>query len=539
MLRIIMALFLTLTASFGAIAGTGVDISAFEKSNALVDCIIAHGGMRLKAAKVCFQSGSEKSESMKTVLGGKEWTYRNVGGDSFKKALLNAVRKASTKAEKEMVVGRMTHAAVYSLGLTPENTHTLFPVMHSHFRVLTKLSTDDSLWENFPKQFNTHARGEKFESMVLGDGSKTKSNVRVAIHPYKSHLTGQITDVLPSSDLLMPDGTVVPFLWECWNLSSQSGHHQAKPVDRKVVIQPEAPEEVIPETKNVEEENVLDDWELYVSMGGSLGGHGSAVGYGAVSGAYFPGALIKDMENGRLEGGLGMQANGWIGQTHDSFHYNGYVAVGGPAIKYIDWDGWDFELRLNAGILQENGHKTDYDSKRSGGVVGPSMSYNNYERQLAGHDWFPEYGFYGSVLTPFSFNAHHSWQGNSIADTNDLRKMNYLLNVSGRLFVYKNDDWGIRFFTQAGYFQESPTGQSVSLRVGVGDTQKRWGVSVGPNFDLLHNWNVEFGADAWADISVIVDTQRNESNMAEMRAAFAKDGIVYHEETGALTIPGE
>jgi hypothetical protein len=219
-ITMVLCTLLALT-SFGANAGPQEDLL-----NARLDCLYQQKDPLSKTAvRVCsklfeISRAQRKEVSMETS---KEWSYRNVGGDSFKKALLHAVHKATTKDKKEIVVGRMAHTAVYSLGLTPENTRVLFPVVHSHLRVLTKLSADDSLWENFPKKFNTHTRGEKFDSMVLGDGSKTKRDIRIAIRPYRSHLTGQITDVLPSSDLLMPDGTAVPFLWECWNLASQ--HH--------------------------------------------------------------------------------------------------------------------------------------------------------------------------------------------------------------------------------------------------------------------------------------------------------------------------
>jgi hypothetical protein len=537
--RIIVILLLTALASFGVDA-TEVSVDWGKTVNDKVNCIIAHGGMHSKKAAVCFQTNAPANQPTQVAMeqvvattdtrprdGKGLYHWKKVNGNPAKAAY----RSFAKDAHPEIFIDKKIHSDLIAMGLTSNDMDKVFyPIFNQVQDNLGLLKGSQA--EKHQKQWTEMFRnGTRYPDFIQkGDILKSLSFRKGIIQNVIADFEGS----LPTFVFPLENGKELLWIPLCQNFAIRESIPPVVPGKPEVV-------EVIPPPEEVtvkEEKNVLDDWELYVSMGGSIGPHGSAVGYGAISGAYFPGALIKDMENGRLEGGVGMQANGWIGQTHDDFHYNGFAAVAGPAIKYIDWNGWDFEARIQAGILRENGHKGDYDSQRQGIVIGPSVSFNDYHRQLEGHDWFPEYGFYGSILLPLGFDAEHSWQGKGIADTTDLRKFGYLANISGRVFFYKNDDWGVRFYTQAGLFIEDPTSESISLRLGIGDTKKRWGVGVGPNFDLIHNWNPEFGADAWADVSVIVDVNRNESNMDEMRRAFDHNGVTY-DGNGLVNISDE
>ena len=345
--------------------------------------------------------------------------------------------------------------------------------------------------------------------LFLTEKNKVRSNVVADV----SHLDGYI--------YTLADGRELLDVLDCGNLAVREGNPVKTPETTGPPVPTTETAGETPISKPIVEENVLDDWELFVSIGGSVGGNVTA-GAGSLSGAYFP--YRKDTKDGRWEVGPGIQAGAWTGET-SGFDYEGYLGVIGPAVKYIDWDGWDIEGRVQAGWISKEGRIAEYESWQEGVIMGPSVGYSNYSRELAGEKWFPEFGLYGSTFFPMDFNGDHSWQGKPIADKSPL-EFNYLLNVGYRQILYKNDEWGIRFFGQIGYFEEAPTGRSASARLGISDTKKRFFAGCGPNFDLMNNWAVLPGCDISMDIAATVNQSLVESNMEGMQAAFTKNGSI-------------
>ena len=255
------------------------------------------------------------------------------------------------------------------------------------------------------------------------------------------------------------------------------------------------------------------DGDAFVVTGGEFDGRGNIDGFLSFEGAFYP--FIIDGENTRDEFGVGTMDSMWGGKNYQGFKWNGGYATIGPAGKHVDYSGWDASIKLLIGIVGENGRDAagDYRSHRGFGVFGLSFSLNDYERELRGETTFTETQFYGSILFPFSMDAEQSWQGRSISDTRDLRKLNCIMSVGAREFLYNWEFW--RLYVQGGFFMEDPTTHSLSFRIGVSDIHKISFAGVGPNANLDHG-TLALGADMGVDLLRAWDYERAQHRRTAM-----------------------
>lgn len=461
-----------------------------------MNCIIAHGGMDSKKAAVCFSNLPQAVAS----LGHNP--FGNQSPKEQKKAVV--LIGAPVEVAERIVANKLS-------GKTQEvdvKCDTILPKMNQ--------------------------RG----NTLIGNGRPV-----LLMCVDKAHPQGN-PDAVEKAIKVCDDvtGFCVYEFKKCKNLSPAPPEAIVPPPAREVVPPPAhqnevppPPTELTPPASVIEEDKCRDDRELWVSLGGNAE-HGNVGGYGTTSGAYFPCELMHEMENGvRVEVGPSGRANGWMG-NNQGFHYNGGLLVAGPAIKFVDDEGkQDLEFRAEFGGLIEKGHDKEYQMKRGAFVAGPSVAYNNYSREAAGEDWFPEWGIYGSALFAVDgMNGNHSWQGTQIKDTSSLQKFPGIFTGSYRQIIWKNED--VRVYSNLGLFAELPGAFSVSDEVGVSDVEKRYYLSIGPHFDLLNNWHAMPGINISADVTRIIDVDRRNSNIEEMQEAFKAKGIVVKGD-GMLKLP--
>ncbi len=203
-------------------------------------------------------------------------------------------------------------------------------------------------------------------------------------------------------------------------------------------------------------------------------------------------------KNGTHGIGAGIQASAWNGRVNlGKGKFEGELIAVGPAYEYISDDGWDIEAKLLGGRLNERFNQGDYHSKRSFGIVGGSLSYNNYQRRLRGEKWLPETQAFGFIGIPVSRNAEHSWQGKPITDTRDLSRLGVLAQAGVRQWLY--DGKVVAPYVQVGTFLETPGNWSGSARIGIADKNRICGVGVGIDVDFLKGGSA-FGLGWWCDV---------------------------------------
>lgn len=219
-------------------------------------------------------------------------------------------------------------------------------------------------------------------------------------------------------------------------------------------------------------------------------------------------------EEGTHGAGVGFQASQWDGLVnHGAGKFTGHLATIGPAYEYISDKGWDVEAKLLFGNLIEKFKQDDYQSERHFNVGGVSGAYNNYQREMAGEKALAKTQVFASVFWPLSHDAEHSWQGNKIADTTELRKFNFYVNAGVRQELYNFGPF--KLYTDLGYFLEDPTSESMSWRVGITDPNSICGIGIGIDHDLKH------GGDAnawgwWCDIVKGVKVVRRQHRMSQV-----------------------
>lgn len=196
-----------------------------DAMDAWVECIAAKGYSD-KVAKECGRKVKPQyeAEQKAKVLSmppvgpsmDAEWHYRHPGGDSFKNALLVAVRKAKTQSEKESIVDRMVRDSLNVIGLSPVGQEEIFPLVHNQARKLVGLSSDETLDQQWDEGVRTgeinlavHESGQHYESVAFG-------NALVRMNAVADW--GDQT--VPAYELTLKTGEQIAWLTECWNLTS-------------------------------------------------------------------------------------------------------------------------------------------------------------------------------------------------------------------------------------------------------------------------------------------------------------------------------
>ncbi|QQR79206.1 MAG: LysM peptidoglycan-binding domain-containing protein [Candidatus Moraniibacteriota bacterium] len=230
--------------------------------------------------------------------------------------------------------------------------------------------------------------------------------------------------------------------------------------------------------------------------------------------------------------GLGakLTASSWSGTVNQrAGKYTGHMHLVGPAYEYISDDGWDTEVSLPmVGQLHERFHQDKYESRRDFNLVGLSAGYNNYERRLRGEPLIPETQVFGTLAIPLSRAVYHSWDGQAIADTEELSRFGVYANAGVRVWLYEDEDSVVLPYAQLGYFLETPSSESLSARLGIADTNRICGIGAGIDHDLLRGGDVAAWG-WWCDVVKGIRVGRAVHRKHQMVVEAADRGITVEE----------
>lgn len=205
----------------------------------------------------------------------------------------------------------------------------------------------------------------------------------------------------------------------------------------------------------------------------------------SLSGAFYP--YVQREPWGRFLAGGAIELSQWEG-TNRGFDFEGHQAAWGPEVRWQLDKGHDVSLALLAGSIKERGSQGAYAMDRRCKVLGPSVVYTNYVRELREEKFAPEFSAFLSILYGQSCEGDHMWFGQTIADKAQLLRLNHLVQAGFRIIMVKTENW--RFFLQAGFFEEDSNARTASVRFGISDKYKIIFVGAGWNFDLLNGGEV-------------------------------------------------
>lgn|GEM_PF-6479251 len=213
--------------------------------------------------------------------------------------------------------------------------------------------------------------------------------------------------------------------------------------------------------------------------------------------AAWAGYCTYRVAHGTVGVGVGGQFSAWEGHVNGGAgKFSGDISLVGPAVEYISDAGWDVESKLLAGELNETFRQGNYRSERHFDVAGMSVAYNNYERRNRGEKWLPE------------TQASIVWA----VPTQQAHDFNTYVNAAVRQWVY---DGALQPYVQAGYFLEDPTAESMSLRVGIADSNRICGIGAGVDIDLKQGGEA-FAVGGWCDVVKGMQVYRKQQRIKQV-----------------------
>ncbi len=359
--------------------------------------------------------------------------------------------------------------------------------------------------------------GTKFVSMSergKGKGAVKITRNRIATWKDPEHAT----------IVTLSDGRKIARIDSCSNWTQV----EVEPQLESIAIAAVTPEpEEVPKEEGVELCGP-DDHDAFLSRG-RTDGNGSKTGWKYASGSV---CLAKTrVDGGTAQGGIGGLYGDHQGHaTTDGFQYSGKRYGWGPDAKYIDDDGWDVRLGGRFGKSSNNGRSADgdYAQTRNFNLRGVDFGINLYQRELAGEKWFPKTQIYGSYFKLSARDLHHSWQGNQIADTSDL-KSSSLFSIGVRQFIYQG---AVKPWISLEYFAEFPSTRNLTGMVGVTDEDEILWAGIG----LTRNLEKGGVARSWmvgVDVGNGIRKLRSDARHEEWESA---NTSYYDEDTGAFTV---
>ena len=361
--------------------------------------------------------------------------------------------------------------------------------------------------------------GTKFVSM--SERGKGKNAVKVTRNRIATWTVPERAVVIT-----LPDGRKIARMDSCSNWA-------------QVEVEPEQPESIAiaavtprPE-ESQKEEGIelcgLDDHDAFLSTG-RTDGNGSKTRWNYAS-------VFACIAKGRVDGGIVKAGVGGVYGSHkghattDGFQYSGNRYAWGPEAKYVDDDGWDARVGFFPwGKFSNDGKSADgdYVQTRDFGMRGVDFGINLYQREMVGEEWFPKTQIYGSYFKLSAKDVHHSWQGNSIVDTSDL-KSSALLSLGVRQFIYQGP---VKPWFSLEYFSELPSVRSLTGMIGVTDEDEiLWaGIGLTRNLEkggIARSWML--GVDVGNGVRKFRSDVRNEE-WKNVNTAY------YDGKTGAFTV---
>lgn len=229
--------------------------------------------------------------------------------------------------------------------------------------------------------------------------------------------------------------------------------------------------------------------------------------------------------------GLSLTASDWSGTVNQrAGKYKGSMHLIGPAYEFISDNGYDATVSFPmVGKLHERFSQDKYRSQRDFSLIGLSAGYNNYERRLRGEAWFPETQVFGTWAKPLSRAVKHSWDGERIADTEELSRFGTYLNLGVRQWLYETDDSKVLPYAQLGYFLETPSSESMSARLGIADPARIVGFGVGFDKDLRNGGDFVPAWGWWLDIVKGVQVGRSKYRRHQVLVDAERRGVTVEE----------
>lgn len=454
----------------------------------------------------------------------------------------NAPKENTTPKQKPEEKQRAPHMGVTGItdtvipeGYTPYSTTGVNPLVRQcpvdavspiEKVALARIGVSSSDVENIEREISSGTvhqtlvpAGTKFS--VMTEHGRRKNSVRVA---YNLIATWGI----PKQGLVfdLPDGRKIARL-DCCNWAQvEVPPKEPEPSIAVAAVTPEP--EVTPEEQGVELCG-LDDHDLFGSIG-RTDGNGSKTGWRYADG--FACIAKGRVDGGTVKGGIGGLYGDSKGHaTTDGFVYSGERYGWGPTVKYVDDDGWDARSSFFPwGKFLNDGHNAngDYAQTRDFDMRGSNFGFNLYWRELAGEKWFPKTQIYGSAFKLFDQDLQHSWQGNQIADTSDL-KSSWLLSLGIREFIYQGP---VKPWISLEYFAEIPHTRNLTGMLGVTDEDEILWAGIGLTRNLEKGGYARTGM---VGIDVGNGIRKLRSNVRHDEWVSTETSY-YDEATGAFTL---
>lgn len=237
--------------------------------------------------------------------------------------------------------------------------------------------------------------------------------------------------------------------------------------------------------------------------------------------------------------GFALTASEWSGTVNrQAGKYEGTMHLVGPSYEFISDDGYDYTVSAPmVGKLHERFSQDKYRSRRDFSLIGVSAGANFYQRRLAGKEWFPETQVFGTWAKPLSTAVAHSWDGQRIADTEELSRFGNYLNLGVRQWLYETPDSKVLPYAQLGYFLESPSSESMSARLGISDPMRIVGIGVGFDKDLQNGGHAVLAWGWWLDVMKGVQVGRSKYRRYQIVTEAERRGTLIEEANdGGLII---
>lgn len=291
------------------------------------------------------------------------------------------------------------------------------------------------------------------------------------------------------------DGKDVVYIHVCNNLHSGIGKRPTpippseEPTPKPMPIEPPPPAKEVKKACRLDPDAVIG----YETEPGKVGAE------------YLSAALYCTKRDSQEKGsngyGIAVRGSMWDGKNSDG-RFDGHLYGVGPSYKRVSDKGWNAVISPMVFSLKENYASTDdrYQSGRSFTLVGVETSYNNYARRERGEKLFSEFSASATVAVPVSVSAQHSYDGKQIADTSDLKKMNYYVQAAAREYVLevgkKSGDLAV--YGQVNLLLESPSSKSGGVRVGLA-VDRTVGAHIGLDKDFVTG-GIQPAVGVWASL---------------------------------------
>lgn len=212
----------------------------------------------------------------------------------------------------------------------------------------------------------------------------------------------------------------------------------------------------------------------------------------------------RKVKGGTYGWGAMVHGANWHGSVgYGSGYYRGYYANVGFGQLYISDDLWDLQVGFPMiGRLSEDFSSGDYASFRRFWMLTAVVNANQFKDKLLGKTTLYETQESLVVGVPFARSVHHTWQGNEIADTAELRRMSLYANFAVREYLWRtwiNTTVGnLEVYGELGGVLEIPGVKSGHADIGIALLRRCVGIGAGPEYDFLkHHPGAGWGP--WAD----------------------------------------